>query len=275
MPFKDRQVRNLWRKNKRSADKIRKALNDLTNSTAANYSVLSIVGIATDPQPQPQNEGEGRQTQNTETIQPVDHPFHPGGDDDHDDHPPLDNPESDEDEVIEIVGSLDNPEEDDEGNDKSDEDGDHEVRDDPPMESLEAKLFDFMAENQITHAAMHSLLAILNSYAGKIMPELPRNPRTLMTRYASTQRFLEQTDTFIYLGIEEALATLYNQNVETKELINAADTIELAFNVDGLPLSGECVLLVLQRETRSSFSACLPYSLRFYFLTFSISSQKC
>ena len=114
----------------------------------------------------------------------------------------------------------------------------------PPIERLEAELFDFMAENQITHAAMHSLLGTLNTFSGKVLPTFPRNPRTLLTRYSSKTIFMKQTDSFVYIAIRESLDTLYKQNSEIKELINAADTIELAFNVDGLPLSGESLLVL-------------------------------
>ena len=141
--------------------------------------------------------------------------------------------------VVDHLSDEEPPEEPDHPHlDTADEQESSESEDDNPIEGLEAQLFDFMAENQITHSAMHQLLRILNGFAGKTFPKLPRNPRTLMARYASKKKFQEDTDTFVYIGIRDSLQMLYKQNNAIKNKFDDTDTIELMFNVDGLPLYG-------------------------------------
>ena len=105
-----------------------------------------------------------------------------------------------------------------------------------PKEPLEAQLFDYMCDHQITHSSMRTLLGILNSHAELPLQKLPKDPKTLMRRYKPTRNLImKETKEFAYIGVRNSLILLY----ETKNnaFDNGAATIKLAFNVDGLPTS--------------------------------------
>ena len=106
----------------------------------------------------------------------------------------------------------------------------------PPVENLEAQLFDYMCDHQITRSSMRSLLSILNSHA-ELFPlqKLPKDPQTLMRRQQPTRNLImRQTKEFAYNGVRNSLVLLYERN---KNAFDGAATIKLAFNVDGLPTS--------------------------------------
>ena len=102
----------------------------------------------------------------------------------------------------------------------------------PP--NLESQLFDFMFDHQVTHAGMRDLLEILTTRHS----QLPRDPRTLMSRFQKTV-LLRETDEFAYLGISNALQFLYTEIplLFAENYYKPFDTIKLAFNFDGLPTS--------------------------------------
>lgn len=99
---------------------------------------------------------------------------------------------------------------------------------------FEEILVDFMFRHRISHAAMHDLLAIFNSFNSKPIPPLPRNPRTLLAHQASKVKFVEQSAQFVYLGLSRMFSYLLI-NHEADFL--AAPSINMAFNFDGLELT--------------------------------------
>ena len=123
-------------------------------------------------------------------------------------------------------------------NNSSTSSSDAEDEDQAPIEAMEAELFDFMCEQQVTHAAMSHLLKILRRFTGKPVPSLPKDPRTLLRRHRSKKPFIAESENSFYIGIGESLVGLYAQNDDTKAAFKTAESIELAFNVDGLPISG-------------------------------------
>ena len=100
---------------------------------------------------------------------------------------------------------------------------------------LEARLFDFMCDHQITHSSMRSLMEILNSACPYF--QLPRDPRTLMNRYKKPDAILLETEEFAYLGVSNALKFLYAENQSLFTEADSTESIKLTVNFDGLPTS--------------------------------------
>ena len=138
----------------------------------------------------------------------------------------------------------------------SDHDSDHDSDQDSDLEEpeekftvgLDARLAAFKNDYRQTRVAMTELMNIINSFEGKIIKRLPKDPRSLIKYSPHTDQvisqkqlrlqnqFYIQTDSFIYIGIVRALKYLF---MEFTSEFKAATTIKLCFNTDGLPISSE------------------------------------
>lgn len=111
---------------------------------------------------------------------------------------------------------------------------------------LEGKLLGYMNHHRLTRVQMVALLDIINSFEGQIITRLPKRPASLVDSTKLTartkrqhkfdNRFYLQTDSYIYIGIARALQYLF---LEHKSDFKNAETIDLCFNTDGLPISSE------------------------------------
>ena len=104
----------------------------------------------------------------------------------------------------------------------------------PPVPDIEAQLFEFMCDHQITHASMRHLLRILNCHAGTTLKPVVRDPRTLMKKFRRKDVNVTINGEVAYVGIVNALTCIY---AEKKPRFEEPRSIRLAFNCDGLQTS--------------------------------------
>jgi len=98
----------------------------------------------------------------------------------------------------------------------------------PKKEVLADQLKDWALQQNISHAAVDSLLTILR--ATEIGNELPKTARTLLSTLPSACTVSEVSGMeYVYIGIRKHLLNLAGE-------LDNVDSFKLAFNVDGLPL---------------------------------------
>lgn len=105
-----------------------------------------------------------------------------------------------------------------------------------PKENIVRELRQWAIESNIQQNHLDRLLQILR---GELIPSLPKSSKTLLQTVSASYCIIEMEDNgimsspgqFAYLGIEDGLKRCVNPDTHN-------GTIELLFNVDGLPISG-------------------------------------
>ena len=101
-------------------------------------------------------------------------------------------------------------------------------RDNTETKDLRTSLFEWAVKHQITHSAIYDLLHILREEH----PDLPKDPRTLLSSFKVSNIKSLSGGEYYYFGVEVQLVSL----LETYEQLRQFQHFSLQINVDGLPL---------------------------------------
>jgi len=137
------------------------------------------------------------------------------------------------------------PSDSDDDDDDDDNDGasvdDCETTDDVNDCSLRSLLAGWVNQYDVDYAAVNALLQILRHYH----PDLPRDRRTLVqTPRTTSLKKLPTGGEYVHFGIKSGI----EKSLKSGHVVNLSDTVQLQFNVDGLPLfksSGVCLWPIL------------------------------
>jgi hypothetical protein len=94
---------------------------------------------------------------------------------------------------------------------------------------LKLELQAWAVDCKVTHSQLNHLLPILKKYH----PDLPSTAKTLLKTPENMQCSNVSGGDYMYLGIETGLNRLFCNKVH---LLSSSSTLELALNIDGLPL---------------------------------------